>query len=1034
MPDIVQRVKYTVEVDTTELDAFKQKLDAVNTTVATLSTSFGQLKTNVDQGLLKSISSLNTRLTRTVTVGGNAAKAIGDMVAPLAGLNTSMATLAQKFDDFNKGLKAAVDDLKKVNDELKKIKKEQGGAGDEGEKAAKKTGMSWLRAFGVFQSAKYTIASVFQSIKEGAQQLDLEKILTQQFNNFAATISKAQEATAGMVSKGGLTKSFALMSSFGIPMDQFAENMELVQKMAIRTGQSSEFLSESFARGISRLSPLILDNLGIQVSLGDANEEYSRKTGILVGEMTKQDKTAALLTHTLGKLRENTRGVSLETGSAAAAVSRAEAAWDDFLMTLKEGGGDLFLSFDRIVQSQTRDVMGMVGAFDQVQALLEPLRKAGGLGDMPTELDKTQDRLRLIAKFAPDAAEPLDDFTKSADDVTRAMNQANAALSLFDEGFEKSVVMKQMGLPTVTSTDNKAFRDALDFARINNLAAKAQEDSLAAVAEIGAAYKGVVAPATRLAALAAARAYSEKRVGEYIADASKQEGDFFDTLKGVTVETTSLKAILLGIYDLAARTDKANVEDLKNWEAKRTLAETAHQQANDLFAVRDGTRLAELEMNKLSEKRAPLEKALAQAQEDYANAKDAGAKIEADRAIVSAQTALAEQDALRATAQAAIFADKAVLDSYQTMSKAKLREMKTFLEAQMAMLSFVTGPLASQKSVQLAEMQNTLKLIDGLLNKKSGGGGGSKKKPQSFMEWLTGLNPKDADDDIERMKTFRQILEETYHQSELLQGLSIPGKTRLDGVLGQLLGRNLGSATQQEFKAAQEQATSFREMLASLDVAGISLTDVFTDQEITNLDIFNRRLAELEGHFETLVQMSDGLNQVAFSLDNISGGFSTMYGELVGSDVSAIFSDLSASMGTFSDALRDNKDAYTLTTAAIPVIRSFTQNLIKNRQAQAAVEALMQGAAAWAAYAVGNVPGGAMHTAAAAMYLAVAGGVLRLPKGKAREDKPSNPAAANSTSKMRDVHVHFDGIIPTTEAERGALIQHMVRQAERMGG
>ena len=60
----------------------------------------------------------------------------------------------------------------------------------------------------------------------------MDRVLNKQFASFEATIRKAQELTSGTVSKGGLTKSYALMSSFGIPMDKFAENMELVQKTA----------------------------------------------------------------------------------------------------------------------------------------------------------------------------------------------------------------------------------------------------------------------------------------------------------------------------------------------------------------------------------------------------------------------------------------------------------------------------------------------------------------------------------------------------------------------------------------------------------------------------------------------------------------------------------------------------------------------------------------------------------------------------------------------------------------------------------
>lgn len=202
---------------------------------------------------------------------------------------------------------------------------------------------------------------------------------------------------------------------------------------------------------------------------------------------------------------------------------------------------------------------------------------------------------------------------------------------------------------------------------------------------------------------------------------------------------------------------------------------------------------------------------------------------------------------------------------------------------------------------------------------------------------------------------------------------------------------------------------------------------MFGDPE--QMDAFYARLTELEAHVKILDAWATGLDQVATAMQSFRDGMDGLFGD----DITGWIGDLTTGIEGFSEALRANAGAYGMVNAAMPVIRSFTKNLIKNRQAQAAVEALMQGAAAWAAYAEGNIPGGIMHTSAALMYGMVAGGALNLPKGKGKEDKPTQDAARFSQSKMRDIHVHIEGKLMATEAERGSYIRDALREADRQG-
>ncbi len=62
---------------------------------------------------------------------------------------------------------------------------------------------------------------------------------------------------------------------------------------------TTSFLYESIATGVKRAQPLILDNLGLVLKVGAANEAYALELGKTVEELTAQEKTMAILNATL---------------------------------------------------------------------------------------------------------------------------------------------------------------------------------------------------------------------------------------------------------------------------------------------------------------------------------------------------------------------------------------------------------------------------------------------------------------------------------------------------------------------------------------------------------------------------------------------------------------------------------------------------------------------------------------------------------------------------------------------------------------
>lgn len=127
----------------------------------------------------------------------------------------------------------------------------------------------------------------------------------------AAMLAALQDASGGLITNTDLMQSFnqaaALVST------DFAERlpnaMDYLSKVSAATGQDMGFMLDSLVKGVGRLSPMILDNLGIQVSLTEANEIYAASIGKSADELTKAEQQTALMNQVMEKLAANTEGM-----------------------------------------------------------------------------------------------------------------------------------------------------------------------------------------------------------------------------------------------------------------------------------------------------------------------------------------------------------------------------------------------------------------------------------------------------------------------------------------------------------------------------------------------------------------------------------------------------------------------------------------------------------------------------------------------------------------------------------------------------
>lgn len=162
-----------------------------------------------------------------------------------------------------------------------------------------------------------------------------------------AMLAALQKSTMGMVSNIELMRQFNLASQLvGI---EFAQNlpaaMEPIQKVAMATGQDIGFLMNSLTVGIGRLSPMILDNLGVQVDLNAAYQDFADKNGLVASSLTKTQQQAALADQVITKLNENTKNIPPVFGSASQVF---QAFRTDLKNVADQTGMDLLPTFTQM--------------------------------------------------------------------------------------------------------------------------------------------------------------------------------------------------------------------------------------------------------------------------------------------------------------------------------------------------------------------------------------------------------------------------------------------------------------------------------------------------------------------------------------------------------------------------------------------------------------------------------------------------------------------------------------------------------------
>lgn len=229
-----------------------------------------------------------------------------------------------------------------------------------------------IGAFYGLQQAVEVAKKAFEFGREGAELLRLRDAGTEVARQMGADmdeiVAKMHEASLGMVSDTDLIAAAnkAMMLGVTSDADQLASLLQIAAFKARAMGMETGKAFEDIITGIGRLSPKILDNLGIILNAEGRYAEYAQATGRAVDSLSQMEKQQIVLN---GVLAEGNKQLEAAGGLALDSAGKFE----QYEAAMKNASDNMKMAFAPVLANDV--VPGLValasimeritGLFDQ---------------------------------------------------------------------------------------------------------------------------------------------------------------------------------------------------------------------------------------------------------------------------------------------------------------------------------------------------------------------------------------------------------------------------------------------------------------------------------------------------------------------------------------------------------------------------------------------------------------------------------------------------------------------------------------------
>jgi hypothetical protein len=334
-----------------------------------------------------------------------------------------------------------------------------------------------------------------EAARSAAQVQAVETAFTRLAGSVGASgvsmLAAMQAASSGMISDMDLMLAANTAMALGVA-DNSEEMTSLLQVAIAKGAELGVAPMKAFGdliNGLGRMSPEILNNIGVVVDAQAAYDAYAQSIGVTVKQLNEQQKMQALVNAVLAANPDAARQAAEAGDSAAAAFAR----WDVATQQFSQSFGAVFLPVIAAGLEQVTRFVNAVGGLGDAMVLMAE----GGITQTPEQLDAIiADAQAQIAKlsdtsiYTPSAGVDSQiayyrDQIAMAEQAKRLLTGATAAVTAATE--QEGAAMGQAAQATAM-TKEEAWHAAgawLEFAAQAGVAGRSSEyvrERLAALA------------------------------------------------------------------------------------------------------------------------------------------------------------------------------------------------------------------------------------------------------------------------------------------------------------------------------------------------------------------------------------------------------------------------------------------------------------------------------------------------------------------------------------------------------------------------
>ena len=353
---------------------------------------------------------------------------------------SDLASLYIKVD--SKGVVTASKDLDELTGKAQKVegatKKVETATQSAGAKFAAMAGtvMKLTAAFAALAAVQRGWGLMAEAAKYEQQVRALNNLAASYNSNGNKIIADLKRISDGTINTITLVEKAGTAMMLGIAPEKISKLMEIARATARMTGQEVSTAFDNIAMAVGRQSKMILDNLGIIVSVESANRTYAVQLKKTADNLSDTEKKAAFLNATIAAGEDLIARMGQQSDTTKDKMDRLKASVDNARLMIGQGLIRVVLGATGAFQWLAAGVMTVIAI---IPKLLEYMARAtakiyewtGQTERMKASLSEAaslkkgyEDMLGAAGELAGKAADNFSAMVSSTEDMAGAINRA----------------------------------------------------------------------------------------------------------------------------------------------------------------------------------------------------------------------------------------------------------------------------------------------------------------------------------------------------------------------------------------------------------------------------------------------------------------------------------------------------------------------------------------------------------------------------------------------------------------------------------